>query len=262
MTSSRYTDSRYTDPRIVPHESATERESRERLTELLAKTPIPVEYLIDHLAVYLRRCQVSDLLSMDALYRQALQVPGVIMEFGVLHGRHLTALTALRGFYEPQNSLRRIIGFDTFTGFPDVHEVDQVSPSAVAGRFGTAEDFPEHLRQVLRAHELGEPLGHVQRSFIVEGDVRETVPRYLEDNPQTVIAMAYFDLDLYEPTRDVLQAIAPYLAKGAVVAFDELAHPKWPGETTALREVLDLGQATLHQIPGREPPVIYLRWND
>jgi hypothetical protein len=30
---------------------------------------------------------------------------------------------------------------------------------------------------VVRAHELGEPLGHVQRSFVVQGDVHETVPR-------------------------------------------------------------------------------------
>lgn len=256
------TSTRFTDPQIVPHESVAERESRERLTELLATTPIPVEYLIDNLVVYLRRCQLSDLLTMDALYREVRAVPGVIMEFGVLHGRHLAALTALRGFYEPQNSLRRIIGFDTFTGFPDVSHVDRVSPSAVVGRFRTSDDYPNHLRKVLRAHELGESLGHVQRSFVVQGDVRETVPRFLEENPETVIAMAYFDMDLYEPTRDVLKIIVPYLARGAIVAFDELGHPKWPGETAALREVLDLQQTTLRQIPGREPPVIYLRWNE
>ncbi|MFC5183739.1 class I SAM-dependent methyltransferase [Actinomadura harenae] len=253
---------RYTDPQIVPHESAAERESRERLAELLVKTPIPPEYLIDNLPVYLRRCQLGDLLSMDALYREVRAVPGVIMEFGVLHGRHLAALTALRGHYEPQNPLRRIVGFDTFTGFPDVSRVDEVSPSAVVGRFRTADDYPDHLREVLRAHELGEPHGHVRRSLVVQGDVRETVPRYLEENPETVIAMAYFDMDLYAPTRDVLQIIRPYLARGAIVAFDELAHPKWPGETAAVREVLDLGRTTLHQIPGREPPVIYLRWAD
>jgi hypothetical protein len=92
--------------------------------------------------------------------------------------------------------------------------------------------------------------------------VRETVPRYLAENPETIIAMAYFDMDLYEPTREVLKIIGPYLARGAFVAFDELAHPKWPGETAALREVLDLRHVTLHQIPGREPPVIYLRWNE
>jgi hypothetical protein len=255
------TSSRYTDPRIVPHESDTEREARERLTRLLSTTPIPPAYLIDNLAVYLRRHQLSDLLAMDALYREIRDTPGVIMEFGVLHGRHLAALTALRGIYEPYNSLRRIVGFDTFTGFPEISPVDEVSPSAVVGRFKTTGAYPDHLREVLAAHELGEPMGHVQRTLVVEGDVRETVPRYLEENPETIIALAYFDMDLYAPTRDVLEIIAPYLSRGSLVAFDELAHPKWPGETIAFREVLGRGFA-LSQLPGREPPVIYLRWDE
>ncbi|MDL4815427.1 class I SAM-dependent methyltransferase [Actinomadura opuntiae] len=254
------TEPQYKDPHIIPHESPGERDSRERLAKLLAETPIPPEYLIDNLPVYLRRQQLSDLLSMDALYRMIAGVPGVIMEFGVLHGRHLAAFTAMRSIYEPYNSLRRVIGFDTFTGFPDVAEVDRVSPSAVPGRFAMPADEVDHLREVLAAHEAGEPYGHTRRSFVVKGDIRETVPRYLEENPETVIALAYIDVDLYEPTREVLKAIRPHLTKGSIVAFDELAHPKWPGETTAVRELLGLDHGRLRQLPGREPPVIYLEW--
>jgi hypothetical protein len=110
-------DAEFKDPRIIPHESPQERESRERLTKLLVETPIPPEYLIDNLPVYMRRHQLSDLLSMEALYRMVLDVPGVIMEFGVLHGRHLAAFTAMRSIFEPYNSLRRIIGFDTSPDF-------------------------------------------------------------------------------------------------------------------------------------------------
>jgi 3-O-methyltransferase len=253
----------FTDPRIVPHESAQDRDARERLTKLLVETPIPPQYLIDNLSVYMRRHQLADLLSMDALYRMLGEVPGIIMEFGVLHGRHLATLTALRSIYEPYNSLRRIVGFDTFTGFPeDIGAVDKVSTSAVPGRFAVPDGEVEHLREVLAAHEATEPFGHTQRSFVIQGDVRETVPQYLADNPETIIAMAYFDLDLYQPTKELLQAIKPHLTKGSVLAFDELAHPKWPGETTALREVFGLDHAPLRQLPGREPPVIYLKWGE
>ncbi|RCV48630.1 class I SAM-dependent methyltransferase [Marinitenerispora sediminis] len=232
------TSAGHRDQRLLPHESDRERTARERLTKLFETSPIPATYLIDHLGVYLRRHQVADLLAMDALYRMSQDVPGVVMEFGVLHGRHLAALTALRGIHDPYDPTRRIIGFDTFTGFTDVADIDRASPSATAGRFATAEGFPDHLREVLDAHESIEPLGHVQRTLVVEGDVRETVPRYLAEHPETVVALAYFDLDLYEPTRDVLAAIRPYLTRGSVVAFDEFAHPKWPGETAAVREAL------------------------
>lgn len=253
----------YRDPRDLPHESGRERDVREKLTGLLAGTPIRSEYLIDNLALYLRRHQLSDLLSMDELYRMVRRVPGVIMEFGVLHGRHLATLTALRGMYEHYDTPRRIIGFDTFTGFPDVAEVDRVSPNAVPGRFATPPDYPDHLREVLDAHEAADPSGHIRRTFVVPGDVRETVPRYLAEHPETVIALAYFDLDLYEPTRQVLEAIRPYLTRGSVLAFDEIGYARWPGETVALREAMGLGSSGLRKLDTpRDPPVVYLRWGE
>jgi hypothetical protein len=248
------------DPGHLPHESGRERDVRERLTRLLTASPIRTEYLIDNLALYLRRHQLSDLLSMDELYRMVLDLPGVILEFGVLHGRHLATLTALRGMYEPYDTTRRIVGFDTFTGFPDIADVDRVSPSAVVGRFATPPEYPEHLRAVLDAHESGEASGHVQRTFVVEGDVRETLPKYLTDHPETVIALAYFDLDLYEPTRDALEAIRPFLTRGSVLAFDEIGYARWPGETVALREILGPAGTALRKLrTPRDPPVVYLR---
>lgn len=256
------TDGEHKNPRFLPHESPQEKEVRQRLTKLLTETPMPPVYLIDNLPVYLRRHQLADLLAMDALYRMLPDVPGVIMEFGVLHGRHLAILTALRGLYEPYNSYRRIIGFDTFTGFPDLSEIDQVSPSSAVGRFAVPDGEVDHLREVLAAHEAGDPVSHVQRTFVIQGDVRETVPRYLKENPETVIGLAFFDLDLYAPTREVFEAIRPHLVKGSIIAFDELGHPRWPGVTAALRETLDLSQVTLHQLPHREQPVIYLKWGE
>ncbi|MGW6055068.1 class I SAM-dependent methyltransferase [Streptomyces sp. NPDC055189] len=250
----------YRDPRTVPHESDRERESRERLAGLLAETPIPVEYLIDNLPVYLRRNQLADLLAIDALYKMVADVPGTIMEFGVLHGRHLASFTALRGIYEPYDSIRRIIGFDTFQGFPDIAEIDRATPSAEVGRFAVPDGEIAHLREVLTAHELSEPLGHMQRSFVVPGDVRKTVPQYLEENPETVVALAYFDLDIYEPTREILDVIRPHLVEGSILAFDEIAHPKWPGETRALSEFCGLGNVRLRKLPHRESPITYLEW--
>ena len=251
----------FRDARVLPHESERERDARERLSELLAASPIRSEYLIDNLALYLRRHQIADLLSMAELYRMVLDVPGVIMEFGTLHGRHLGTLTALRGLYEPYDTTRRIVGFDTFTGFPDIADVDRVSPSAVTGRFATPPGYPEHLRAVLDAHEATEPSGHVRRTAVVEGDVRVAVPDYLAAHPETVIALAYFDLDVYPPTRLVLEAIQPYLTRGSIVAFDEIGYPRWPGETLAVREVLGLAGAALRKLATpRDPPVVYLRW--
>ena len=70
-------------------------------------------------------------------------------------------------------------------------------------------------------------------------------PRYFEDNPHTVIALAYFDLDIYEPTKICLEAILPYITKGTIIGFDEANDETTPGESIALREVFDLQKYSL-----------------
>lgn len=243
----------------LPHESAGEARSRQELAALMRETPIPPGELIDNLPLYLGRKQLMDVLALDGLYRGILNLPGVIMEFGVRWGRHLGTLTALRAIHEPYNVHRRVVGFDTFTGFPDVSEVDRVSRHAKPGGLAVTPDYENHLGRVIAAHESADALGHVRRTLWRTGDVRQTLPAYLADNPQTIVAFAYFDLDLYEPTRAALATIVPYLTTGSVLAFDQLGHAKWPGETLALRETLGRSDLSLQLLPGFPTPT-YLRW--
>jgi hypothetical protein len=44
------------------------------------------------------------------------------------------------------------------------------------------------------------------------------------------------DFDIYEPTKIALEHFLPRMPKGAVLAFDELDNPLWPGETLAMIE--------------------------
>ena len=83
----------------------------------------------------------------------------------------------------------------------------------------------------------------------MERDATETLPQYLKDNPETIIALAYFDFDIYTPTKVCLEALIPHLTKGSVLAFDELNCPDFPGETIALREVLGLSRYAIRRDP-------------
>ena len=48
------------------------------------------------------------------------------------------------------------------------------------------------------------------------------------------MSLLFLDFDLYEPTKAALEQFVPRMPRGAVLAFDELDNPIWPGETKAL----------------------------
>ena len=82
------------------------------------------------------------------------------------------------------------------------------------------------------------PRPQMKRFELVQGDVFETLPKYLDRNPQTIVALVYIDLDLYEPTKEVLRSLSDHMHRGTVIAFDELSLEQFPGETLAFKEVL------------------------
>jgi hypothetical protein len=163
------------------------------------------------------------------------------MEFGVRWGRNMALYESLRGIYEPFNHNRKIIGFDTFTGFPSVDSKDGSDQIISVGAYNVTDNYTDYLSRVLDYHEQESPISHIKKYELVVGDASSGIEQYLDAHPETIVAMAYFDFDIYQPTRDCLSAIKDRLTKGSVIGFDELNNATYPGETLALKETLGLG---------------------
>lgn len=201
-----------------------------------------------HELATLSRQALSRILYWDNLYRKILDKSGIIIECGVQYGASLGILTNLRGIYEPYNSSRKIIGFDTFEGFVGVDEEKDTSMSQ-EGDYATTENWDINLKKILDYHKHNAPLGHVQKSFLIKGDAADTVPHFLKQHPHQIIAMAIFDMDIYKPTKAVLEAIKPRLMKGSILVFDEFNCDSFPGETEAVMEVFDIKTLTFERHP-------------
>ena len=240
--------------------SAEERSRRLAFVEMMRQCPIPDAERLANQGLFLNRQTLSRLLFFEQLYREIVPVHGVIMEFGVRWGQNLALLTALRGIHEPYNLSRRIIGFDTFSGFPGVDAKDGAGAAVQTGGYGVTEGYEAYLAQLLAYHEAECPLGHVRKHELVKGDACETVPAWLAQHPETVIAFAYFDMDIYKPTRDVLLAIRPHLTRGAIIGFDEVCNVHFPGETVAVQEVLGIGNVALRRSP-LAPSPCWMVWD-
>jgi len=217
---------------IVTFGTKRDDDRRVLMAKALRSSRIPDSELMMNLGLYLTPQTLGRILFFDFLFRQIREVQGVIMEFGCRWGQTVAVMQSLRGIYEPFNRLRKIIGFDTFEGLKGSGGHDVMKD----GQYEVPEGYDEELRLLMELQEEESPLPHIPKKEIITGDVRDTVPKYLKDHPETIIALAYFDLDIYEPTHDVLNSIQYRLTKGSVVGFDELNDPSTPGETVAFRD--------------------------
>ncbi len=229
--------------------SDDEAKHRANLLELFRNCPIPEEQLFNNLGLFLNSKDLARILFMDFLYRQIVDVQGVVMDLGTRWGQNMALFTALRGLYEPFNRHKKIIGFDTFKGFPSVSKKDGASDLMKKGNTATVKDYERYLEDVVNSLEGCNPLSHIKKHDIRVGDSSVEMKKYLAENPETIIALAYFDFDIYEPTKECLKAIKSHLVKGSVLAFDELNDHDSPGETLALKEVFGLNSIRLKRFP-------------
>ena len=242
-----------TTPKKIIHEGSyatdQERAAYDTLLDLSRRSPLPHKDILANTGLHTVRITFARMQFMYQLYLKALRTHGVIMEFGVRWGNNLALMTTFRTIHEPYNLSRRIIGFDTWKGFPSVRREDGTAHAAQVGALGVTPGYETYLSELLTAHEQLAPRSNIKKHELVKGNVMETLPKYLKDHPETIIALAYFDMDLYEPTKKCLELIRPHLVKNSVVGFDELALAEFPGETQALREAWGIENFAIHRDP-------------
>lgn len=211
-----------------------------QLEQCIANSPFSHLDRLRNFTLYTPRQDLTNFLIRYEIFKRVLEVQGSIIECGVLQGAGLMAWAQFSAIFEPTNHQRRIAGFDTFSGFPNLGEQDRLSESAEARVGGLACDSYEHLQRCVELYDLNRFVGHVPKVELIRGDAVKTIPEYLADNPQLIVSLLYLDFDIYEPTVAALKHFLPRMPKGAVVAFDELNLKDWRGESIAVLEMLKL----------------------
>ena len=235
---------------LAEHQRPQDDEYYRRLNEYYARS---AGSNVDKLRAFPKFVPVAELgrfLAKSRIFERALTVPGSVVECGVFAGGGLMTWATLSAILEPLNHVRRVIGFDTFEGFVAPGPKDaatSANPAAVAG--GLAADMADDIAQSAAIFDLYRPLGHIRKVELVKGDALKTIPDYLEENPHLVVSLLYMDFDLYEPTRCALERFVPRMPKGAVLAFDQLNHRAWPGETAALLDTVGIRTLRLERFP-------------
>lgn len=219
--------------------TATEQVEASLNRECFENNPSSWETKMENFPKYVKRQNLTRFLALYEIFKKVLDVKGSVIECGVNHGYGVMSWCKFSAILEPVNLTRRVYGFDTFEGFPSVSDKDRSSSSQHVKEGDLAANTMDELNRLADIHDSSRFLGHIPKLKLIKGDAIKTIPAFIEEHPHLVVSLLFMDFDLYEPTRVALEHFLPKMPGGAVVAFDELDNPLWPGETQAMLEFLE-----------------------
>ncbi|WP_460423474.1 dTDP-6-deoxy-L-hexose 3-O-methyltransferase [Pseudomonas sp. ZL2] len=216
----------------VTQSSESQLDAREHLWEEFQNAPLDDAEKERNLGLFIRSPLLARLLAISDVYREIVQIPGSVLDFGTWRGQNAVLCENLRAIFEPFNKQRRIAAFDTFQGYKS-HAVDaQVDNENFRdGCYSTGEGYADYLTRLLGLHESINALPHVPSGHkVVAGDIKETLPQFIEDNRNLLVALAFFDMNLEGPTRFALDQILGRCVPGSLLVFFQLQRDFLPGE--------------------------------
>ena len=236
------------DPSANTHDPGTQSSfdvaHRAKRNQQYAESPGSWMLKLENFAKYVPRQSLARFLARYEIFKLIENVQGSIVECGVQYGGGLMSFANISTICEPYNFQRRIIGFDSFTGFPSIAEADTAGdPSRKSrhlkvGGFAAPEAY-EDLQTWIELYNENRYLNHFPKVELVAGDFAKTCPTFMKENSHLVVSCLYLDFDIYTPTKLALETFLPRIPRGGVIVFDELNEAVFPGETVAALE-LDL----------------------
>jgi len=212
-----------------------------RLNDIVGCHGHSLDHVLSLFPAYVKRQQMTRFLALYELFKHTIDLPGCIVDVGVFRGYSFFTFHKLMETFCPGDRRRKVFGFEHFAGLTQfVPEDGRLDPrdGKVEGGYGSSMVRDEILG-LIDLHNDDNLIPGVPRSHLVEGDVLETVPRFLEDNPGLRIALLHLDVDLYKPTRFCLEQFYPLVLTGGVVVLDEYGLIPWQGESRAADEYFE-----------------------
>lgn len=158
----------------------------------------------------------SKFISHLEFFRQTSNVRGEIVEFGIFKGNSFFRWIKFRELLE-QTFSRKIIGFDIFGEFPEANfdgDIAKRNAFVEETNGGVSISF-EEMNDLLNKQGLNENVD------IIKGDILVTLDDYLEKNPHLKISLLHIDVDLYEPSKHILEKLFDRVTKGGIIIFDD-----------------------------------------
>ncbi len=222
------------------------------------KSRSSLDQKLNNFPKYVKRQAISRFLCKYHIFQKQLGVKGSIVECGVNLGGGVFSWAHFSTILEPYNYHRKIIGFDTFQGFPSVNKKDGKKIKQKKKYFRRNYDVRNELLDLVKVFDKNRFIGHKKKIELVKGNAVKTIPKYIKENKEVLVSLLFLDFDIYEPTVTALKYFLPRMSKGGIIAFDQVNNPDWPGETLAYLKRKELKKFKLENL-GFEPNISFLQ---
>ena len=208
----------------------------ESLNQIVGERGYSSEDLLRNWPAYVMRRDVPRFLSHYEMFKQVIDLPGCIVELGVFKGASFFTWSMLFETFVPFDRSRKVYGFDSFEGLTQFAAADGRDDAASGKIQGGYKCTAAEVVKLTEMHNADNMITGTRRANLIVGDIKETLPKFLEENPGLKISLLHFDVDLYEPTKYGLEMLYPLVLKSGIVCFDEYGLIPWQGETRAVDE--------------------------
>jgi hypothetical protein len=179
-----------------------------------------------------------------------LKLPGDVLEFGVFKGTSFIQFLSCREYYENFES-RSIVGFDAYGKFPSEVKLDCdqsfIREWDKEGGHGISEsDLDMFLKKK-----------NFSNYSLVNGDILNTLPDYLKNNPEKRFSLIHIDVDVYEPTKCILENTWDKIVKGGILILDDYGIVE--GETKAVDEFIHNKNILIQKLPYKYKPSFIIK---
>ena len=211
--------------------------------------------------VLARRQWLKRFLAHIEIFQKTLNVPGDLAELGVFRGLGLMTWANLLEAYCVGDRTKTVYGFDNWLGFTKLDAQDGVTNEGSHKMLGgfNPEPFYRELSDAIDLFDSDRFVPWKARIKLINGQIEETIGKFVAENPGVRFSLIHFDCDLYAPTKSALEVLWPKVSRGGVLLFDEYGIPDWPGETQAVDEFLaDKPELKLQTFTWTNAPAAYL----
>ena len=189
-------------------------------------------------------CDISRISKFFAHYeffKMTMDLPGALVECGVFKGVSLMRFAMFKDILGNRKS-RKIIGFDSFSTFPQTnYEPDKSVREKFISEAGDKSISIPQLENLLSRKGIQEGVE------LIPGDITESVPAYFKKHPELRISLLNLDTDLYEPAVTILENFYPRIVKGGLLIIDD--YGVFPGETKATDDYFAGTDVRIRKLP-------------